>query len=140
MSKNFSFSDWVLGIIGAIIATVIGGLILDKIQNPQVFSNKTTLTSSSFYFIQDSAHANVGDAQNKVKNLKASGYNNANYLWIPDFPNLSGKFFYSVYPASFSNRRDCANFLQQYSLRNPTSYCVYASKNPADPPDRLYAK
>ncbi|WP_204103672.1 MULTISPECIES: protein kinase [Spirulina sp. CCY15215] len=107
-----------------------------------VFSPPTTTNvppqPSGFYIIQDSAYATINDAQNQVQNLKTSGYNGANHLWIPDYPNLSGKSFYSVYPASFSNRSDCANFLQQYSRRNPNSYCVYASKNPADSADRFY--
>jgi hypothetical protein len=107
--------------------------------NPSTINNNSA-NNSGFYFLQDSAFANSNEAQNKVNALKANGYSGAGYFWIPDYANLSGKAFYAVYPAKFSNRSGCANFLQNYSQINSQAYCVYGSKNPSDSPDRFYAR
>jgi serine/threonine protein kinase, bacterial len=115
-------------------------VIVQTVQpNPSTINNNSA-NNSGFYFVQDSAFANSNEAQNQVNNLKAKGYSGAGYFWIPDYPNLSGKAFYAVYPAKFSNRSDCANFLQNYSQINSEVYCVYASKNGNDSPDRFYAR
>jgi serine/threonine protein kinase, bacterial len=115
-------------------------VIVQTVQpNPSTINNNSA-NNSGFYFVQDSAFANSNEAQNQVNNLKVNGYSGAGYFWIPDYPNLSGKAFYAVYPAKFSNRSDCANLLQSYSQINSEVYCVYASKNANDSPDRFYAR
>jgi serine/threonine-protein kinase len=61
-------------------------------------------------------------------------------FWIPDYPNLSGKRLFNVYPARFSSRQSCAEFLNSYSKREPGAYCAKASKNSNVSADRFYAR
>lgn len=52
------------------------------------------------------------DAINEVKRIKNQGYSNAGYLWIPDYPSLSGKQFYAPYIGPFASYSDCENNLR----------------------------
>ena len=109
------------------------------IQSPQpVTQNKTQL--SDYYFVADSAFADTGSASIEVSRLQARGYNGAGMFWIKDYPNLSNKSLYQVYPAKFRDRISCKNFLQNYAQINSQAYCVFgSSSNRNASPDRFYA-
>jgi hypothetical protein len=51
-------------------------------------------------------------------------------FWIPDYPNLSGKYLFQVYVAKFSDRKSCANFLRAYSQRILEPIAFLAVKKP----------
>jgi serine/threonine-protein kinase len=93
----------------------------------------------SFYFVADSAFLDSSSAVKQIKVLNAAGYRQAGLFWIPDYPNLSGKLLFEVYPAKFSDRKSCANFLRSYSQRNSGAYCGFASKDRNASADRFYA-
>ena len=92
----------------------------------------------SFYFVADSAFSDSQNANQKVENLKAAGYPQAGMFWIPDYRNLSGKQLFSVYPAKFSDRNSCINFLKIYGQVNSQTYCAVASTDGSKSPERLY--
>lgn len=106
---------------------------------PSIVSSNSNQISS-FYFIADDAFPSLAEAEPKIRSLKASGYNQAGSFWIPDYPNLSGKPFFNVYPATFNSRQSCAEFLRNYSQRHPDAYCAFASKDKNASADRFYAK
>jgi serine/threonine protein kinase, bacterial len=106
----------------------------------QVSTLSLTPISTSFYFIASYALDKSNDALLKVESLKAQGYAEAGMFWIPDYPNLSGKRLFNVYPAKFSDRNLCANFLKGYRKRDPQAYCAFASKDKNAPADRFYSK
>jgi serine/threonine-protein kinase len=93
----------------------------------------------SFYFVADSAFRDSSSAANQIKVLNVAGYRQAGLFWIPDYPNLSGKLLFEVYPAKFSDRQSCANFLRNYSQRNSGAYCGFASKDRNASAERFYA-
>jgi hypothetical protein len=95
---------------------------------------------NSFYFISDAAFANYSKASEYVESLKFLGYPQAGMFWIPDYPNLSGKSLFTVYPARFDNRQSCRNFLRQYAQNKPEAYCAFASKDKNASPDRFYSR
>jgi len=101
---------------------------------------KASPRGSSFYFVATYAAESSSDASQKVESLQAQGYSQAGMFWIPDYPNLSGKRFFNVYPARFSSRQSCAEFLNSYSNREPGAYCAKASKNRNVSADRFYAR
>jgi len=55
------------------------------------------------------------DARNDVLRMKNEGYSNAGYLWIPDYPSLSGKQFYAPFIGPFQTYEECQNSLRSLS-------------------------
>lgn len=103
-----------------------------------VTSKKSQL--KDYYFVADSAFADTKSASEEVSRLQARGYSGAGMFWIKDYPNLSNKSLYQVYPAKFRNRASCKNFLQTYARINSQAYCVFgSSSNRNASPDRFYA-
>ncbi len=143
--NNFPLKGVIGG--GLIAISVIVGLVLWKSPPPQIESESTTSKSTptatpnsreSFYFVADSAFSDSENANQKVENLKAAGYPQAGMFWIPDYANLSGKQLFSVYPAKFSDRNSCINFLKIYGQVNSQTYCAVASTDGSKSPERLY--
>jgi hypothetical protein len=93
----------------------------------------------NFYFVDDSAFSDTSGADKELKKLKAKGFDQAGKFWIPDYPNLSGKKLFEVYPARFNDRNSCASFLLSYRTHNLEAYCAFASKNRNKNPDRFYS-
>ncbi|BAY84640.1 serine/threonine kinase [Calothrix parasitica NIES-267] len=108
------------------------------IQSSQPVTQNQT-QPQDYYFIADSAFADIGSASKEVSRLQARGYNGAGMFWIKDYPNLSNKSLYQVYPAKFPNRSSCRNFLQNYARIKSQAYCVFGSSNRNASPDRFYA-
>ncbi|AFY99692.1 protein kinase domain-containing protein [Calothrix sp. PCC 6303] len=97
---------------------------------------------SSFYFLADTAFSanREAEANKQIRLLQTQGYGNAGMLWIPDYPNLSGKQLFEVYAGKFSDRASCIELLRSFGKQNPDSYCIFASKNAKASPDRFYYK
>ncbi|MBD2359390.1 serine/threonine protein kinase [Tolypothrix sp. FACHB-123] len=92
---------------------------------------------SGFYFISDAAFKTSDEADRQVQKLQRQGYSQAGNFWIPNYPNLSGKSLFVVYPAQFKQRQSCANFLSNYRKKSPDAYCAFASKDRNAPADRF---
>ena len=52
------------------------------------------------------------DAKTEVRRMINEGYANAGYLWIPDYPSLSGKEFYAPFVGPFKSYGECENNLK----------------------------
>ncbi len=89
------------------------------------------------YFVTDEAFADLNTTNQRVQALKATGYQNAGAIWIPDYPNLSGKPLYQVYAAKFSDRSSCGSFVKTYRQRKRDAYCFRASLDPRISADRF---
>ncbi len=109
---------------------------LDSLPNRKT-TTRASVNTGDFYFVADSAFPDNNSAARKVRKLKNTGYSGAGMFWIPDYPNLSNKPLFQVYPAKFSNRGDCANFLSSYSQSHPAAYCVFGSKDSSASTDRF---
>lgn len=120
------------GVIGIFLIT---GSVLERYR--MNYFNYFDKQDQDFYFVADDAYSNVNYASQKVESLQDLGYKGAGMFWIKEYPNLSGKNLLQVYPAKFVDRDSCAEFIKSYRLRNPDSYCVFGSKNPAANPDRF---
>ena len=90
---------------------------------------KTNLEEyGSFYIISVSGTADIKEAVEQVKGLKAKGHP-AGYLWIPDFPSLSNKELYSVFIGPFERLDSTIEYLEKYKKTNANAYAVEASKS-----------
>jgi hypothetical protein len=105
--------------------------------NSNITSSINSINTADFYFVADSAFPDVNSAAREVSKLKKSGYSEAGMFWIPDYANLSRKPLFQVYPAKFTTRDACANFISRYNHRSPQAYCVFASRDPNTPADRF---
>ncbi|MBD2576421.1 serine/threonine-protein kinase [Oscillatoria sp. FACHB-1406] len=124
------------GIAGSVMGIFLtGGLVLNQSKTRNF--NYINKQPQEFYFVADDAYSNINFASERVENLQRLGYQGAGMFWIREYPNLSGKNLLQVYPAKFVDRDSCAKFIESYRLRNPESYCVFGSKNPAANPDRF---
>lgn len=52
------------------------------------------------------------DVKTDVRRLKEMGYANAGYLWIPDYPSLSGKPFFAPFIGPFKSYSECETNLR----------------------------
>lgn len=80
---------------------------------------------SDCYVIVEGAYSYVSDAQNHVLELRSNGKSNAGYLWIPDYPSLSGKPFYATFFGPYHDFNACKRALASMP-RNQKFY--YAKK------------
>lgn len=81
--------------------------------------DKLVYKSDCFIIVTGSFSYEV-DVKQEVKKMKARGYPNAGYLWIPDYPSLSGKQFYAPFIGPFQTYADCENNLR--TLQKTGSY------------------
>ena len=109
------------------------------VSNPTKLAQNGSTYIGDYYFLYDSAFTNVAKARQRLRKLQQSGYYNAGIFWIPDYHNLSGNRYYTVYVDKMNYRQDCANFLNSYTRKNKQAYCVFGSSNPAADPDRFRA-
>ncbi len=85
--------------------------------------------NGDFYIINVAAVKNESDAKKKVKELEKSGYA-SNYLWIPDYPSLSGAEYYTVYVGPFATQSECEIATEAYRKKHPDAYGLLVSQNP----------
>ena len=93
-------------------------------------ANSTGVTgnpNSDFYIVNVEAVKSQRTAETKVEALKNSGFS-AGYLWIPDYPSLSGIKSFAVYIGPFSTQYDCEVATEDYRKINPDAYGLLVSK------------
>ena len=67
---------------------------------------------SDCFVIITGSFANEAYARDFAVNMKNEGYQNTGYLWIPDYPSLSGKQFYATFIGPYQTYSDCENNLR----------------------------
>lgn len=65
-----------------------------------------------------------------VRTMKNEGHSNAGYLWIPDFPSLSGKRFYATFIGPYKSYSECENNLRTLKVNSRFWYGKKVSYNP----------
>lgn len=91
------------------------------------FKNSSTTNKDDYYILCVKAVKLESDAKIEVSNLIKDGYK-ASYLWIPNYPSLSGKEYFCVYIGPFLKQNDCKSALTNYKKISPTSYGCLISK------------
>lgn len=84
-------------------------------------------SNDDFYIIAVDIASSESEAIDKVDALVEEGYNVANFLWIPDYPSLSGANYYSVYIGPFYDIDDLIFEIEDYRLVNPKAYGLLVS-------------
>ncbi len=78
------------------------------------------------YIINITAYANEKDAIEKVKQLKSIGYKSG-YLWIPDYPSLSGKKLFVTFLGPYYTQKSCEYAVEIFRKSQPDAYGVLIS-------------
>jgi len=84
---------------------------------------------ADFYIVSISAVKLEQEAVQKVAELTRKGYV-AGYLWIPDYPSLSGAPYYSVYVGPYGTQQECEIAVEEYAKRFPGCYGLLVSTRP----------
>ncbi len=92
-------------------------------------NSKLNKQNGDFYIINVAAVKNENDAKKKVKELEKSGYASS-YLWIPDYPSLSGAEYFTVYIGPFATQSECEIATEAYRKKHPDAYGLLVSQNP----------
>lgn len=85
---------------------------------------------TDFYMIVTGAYLYRSDAAKEVQRLRAMGYSNAGYLWIPDFPSLSGKQNYATFLGPYNSKNECLKELQHLPRNQKFWYAKKVSMAP----------
>ncbi|MBK8300439.1 MAG: SPOR domain-containing protein [Chitinophagaceae bacterium] len=67
------------------------------------------------------------DAKTEVRRMINEGYSNSGYLWIPDYPSLSGKQFYAPFIGPFTSYGECETNLKSLAKTGRFWYGVKVS-------------
>ena len=70
------------------------------------------------YLIFTGAFANEQLCINYVKNKKNDGFLDPGYLWIPDYPSLSGKKNFATFIGIYESKRKMCSRLQKFPVTN----------------------
>ena len=109
------------GIVSELSVTVES---IENLENENSISNSSATERSYFdenskfvyktdcYMIVFGASSTIDDALIQIKNANDMGYANAGYLWIPDFPSLSGKKNYAVVIGPYDSYDECLQNLK----------------------------
>ncbi|PLW93917.1 MAG: hypothetical protein C0592_04640 [Marinilabiliales bacterium] len=81
-----------------------------------------------YYIIAVKAFAEKDSAILFLEDLRKK-YNNANYLFIPDYKSLSGKEMYQVFLGPYSNEKKVIPALMDYKESNNDAYAVLVDHN-----------
>ena len=97
------------------------------------------LIAPDAYFLADAAYESKNRSLmiQRVQSLRDRGFNQAGWLWFPDYANLGDREVYQVFAAAFKTRDDCINLLKDYGRDRGDAYCGRASTNPQAPVDRV---
>lgn len=90
---------------------------------------KNVVKQDDFYIISVGAVKTEEQARAEVQKLSRRGFD-ANYLWIPDYPSLSGKPLYSIYLGPYDNQDACEYAVEDAKIDFPGSYGVLVSQRP----------
>ena len=134
------------GILGgfAVVGILVGGglafsqWIKSLSPYPELQEDRRLVTPES-YFLADAAYqSNNRDLMlQRVQSLRDRGFDQAGWLWYPDYANLGDREIYQVFAASFKKRDDCINLLKDYGRNRRDAYCGRASTDPQAPVDRI---
>lgn len=80
------------------------------------------------YIINVKAVRTQEEARGEVNNLKDKGLG-AGFLWIPDFPSLSGAKYYSVFVGPFATQEECEKETEEYREIQPNAIGLLVSKH-----------
>lgn len=80
-----------------------------------------------FYILNVAAYKTEEQAQKRVADLTQGG-KSAGYLWIPDYPSLSGAQLYCVYIGPFETQNECEIATEEYRKKYPGAYGLLVSK------------
>ena len=78
------------------------------------------------YIINVTAFVYENDAIKKVSWYRKAGYQ-AGYLWIPDYPSLSGKRLFVVFLGPYYSQKSCELATENYKKVWPDAYGVLVS-------------
>lgn len=78
------------------------------------------------YIICTSACFTEDEAIRRSYQLRRKGYRTG-YLWIPDYPSLSGARMFVIYTGPFSSRSKCIEELRKYQRIDRKAYAVLVS-------------
>ena len=97
------------------------------------------LITPDAYFLADAAYEqkNKNLMLQRLQSLRDRGFDQAGWLWFPDYANLGDRQVYQVFAAAFKRREDCINLLKEFGRDRPDAYCGRASTNPQVPVDRV---
>jgi len=90
---------------------------------------KNVVKQGDFYIISVGAVKTEEQARAEVQKLSRRGFE-ANYLWIPDYPSLSGKPYFSVYLGPYDNQDACEYAVDDAKSEFPGAYGVLVSQRP----------
>lgn len=89
-------------------------------------NSKSTLLATPFYIISTAAVQTEAEAKALAKKLQTQG-KQSGYLWIPDYPSLSGTNYYSVYIGPYYSQYECEVATEEYRILNPKAYGLLVS-------------
>jgi hypothetical protein len=82
------------------------------------------------YVIVNGSYGMENDARTEVSRLRNAGYSNPGYLWIPDFPSLSGKPFYATFLGPYPTREACRDAFASIPQTGRYWYGIRVSYDP----------
>lgn len=85
---------------------------------------------SDCYIIVTGSFTDEVNARNYVQTMKTEGTVNAGYLWIPDYPSLSGKPFYATFIGPYQSYTDCEENLRTLKVNSRFWYGKKVSYDP----------
>lgn len=100
-----------------------------EITNSYVNNYGSFVFQDECYMIFTGAKVNESDCITWVDNKKREGYSNPGYLWIPDYPSLSGKKNYATFMGPYSSNEECKTELKSFPSNQRFYYCKKVSMN-----------
>lgn len=85
---------------------------------------------SDCYIIVTGSFADEYYARDYVNTMRNEGHPNSGYLWIPDYPSLSGKQFYATFIGPYQSYDECENSLRTLKVNSRFWYGKKVSYNP----------
>lgn len=85
---------------------------------------------SDCFVIITGSFANETNARDYAASMKKDNYSNTGYLWIPDYPSLSGRQLYATFIGPFQSYADCENNLRSLKVNSRFWYGKKVSYNP----------
>jgi len=142
-SQNYGQLLGIMMIGGTIGAAIAFGVIVSQNGGIVTLWNKFSpfgkpAAKAPFYFLADSAFADIEKANLQVKKLKDQGFKDAGAFWIPDYPNLGNAQFQQVYTAKFPNIDSCKEKLKVHRKDVDDAYCAFASPDLKQPVQRVF--
>jgi hypothetical protein len=89
---------------------------------------KDTELNNGFYIVNVAAVKTEEQAKVKSQELATNG-RQSGYLWIPDYPSLSGAQFYSVYLGPYHSLYECEVAVEEYRKIDPKAYGLLVSQD-----------